>query len=343
MPELVTAPWPLVPALAVFAVAVLVTVLGGVRLSMAADVLADRTGWGEALFGAVVFGALTSLSGIVMTATAAAGGYPAMAYGNAVGGVAAQTAALAVADMTYRKANLEHAAASVANMASASLLVVLLCFVVLGSLAPEWTVLSLHPASLVLVLAYLGGFRVVRSVRETPLWKAVSTPQTDQDEPDEQAPESTGRLLAELIVLGILVAGAGWAVARASESFLVHSALQESFVGAVVMGLANALPEIVTSVAAVRRGALTLAVGVVLGGNAFDVLNVAVGDVFYRGGSLYHAAATDGLFMTVAAIAMTAVLILGMLRREKHGVANIGTESATVLLLWVAATLVLAF
>ncbi len=327
--------------MAAFIVAALVTLAGGVRLSTVADVLADRTGWGEAVFGAVVFGALTSLSGIVMTATAAIEGYPRMAYGNAVGGVAAQTAALAVADMFYRRANLEHAAASVANMASAALVILLLCFVVLGSMAPEWTLWSIHPASLVLFAVYLGGFRAIRGVWKQPGWRAVRTAETQQDEPDEEAPESTGRLVGELVALGTLVALAGWVVTRASASFLEHLSLEESFVGAIVMGLTNALPETITSVAAVRRGALTLAVGVVLGGNAFDVLNVAVGDLFFRGGSLYHGADNDGLFMTVTAAAMTAVLLLGMLRRQRHGMANIGFESVSVLVLWLLATLVL--
>jgi len=61
----------------------------------------------------------------------------------------------------------------------------------------------------------------------------------------------------------------------------------------------NAIPESVTAVAAVRRGAATLAVAAVLGGNCFDALNVAIGEAFYRGGSLFHQAGPDELFLTV--------------------------------------------
>lgn len=39
--------------------------------------------------------------------------------------------------------------------------------------------------------------------------------------------------------------------------------------------------------AAVRRGALTLAVGDILGGNCFDVLFISGSDVAYREGSIY--------------------------------------------------------
>ena len=64
-------PWPLSISIGVFAVAALMTELGGVRLARSGDVLADRTRLGEAFFGAVFFGGMISLSGIVMTATAA--------------------------------------------------------------------------------------------------------------------------------------------------------------------------------------------------------------------------------------------------------------------------------
>ena len=47
---------PLLLAALVFAGAAVVTVLGSIRLAVLGDVLADRTGWGEAIFGAVFFG-----------------------------------------------------------------------------------------------------------------------------------------------------------------------------------------------------------------------------------------------------------------------------------------------
>lgn len=45
---------PLLLAILVFAGAAILTVLGSIRLAGLGDVLADRTGWGEAIFGAPV-------------------------------------------------------------------------------------------------------------------------------------------------------------------------------------------------------------------------------------------------------------------------------------------------
>lgn len=44
--------------------------------------------------------------------------------------------------------------------------------------------------------------------------------------------------------------------------------MRAGFVGGVLMGLVNALPEAITAVAAVRRGAVTLAIAAILGGNS---------------------------------------------------------------------------
>ncbi|RAO12495.1 hypothetical protein GUI43_02749 [Micromonospora noduli] len=62
------------------------------------------------------------------------------------------------------------------------------------------------------------------------------------------------------------------------------------------MGAVNALPETVT--AAVRRGAVTLAVAAVLGGNILDVLTLVAGDIAYRQGSTYHSAREQKLLAT---------------------------------------------
>jgi cation:H+ antiporter len=95
--------------------------------------------------------------------------------------------------------------------------------------------------------------------------------------------------------------------------------------------LVNALPETVTAIAAVRRGALTLAIAAILGGNCFDALNVAVGDIAYRGGLLYHAAGPDELFLTLASVLMTVVVVGGLLVRQDRGPVRVGFEGVLLL------------
>ncbi|PWG75038.1 hypothetical protein DF186_14780, partial [Enterococcus hirae] len=89
------ASWPLAWSIVAIVCSGGVLLTAGVRLTSVADALADRTGIGEAMAGAVLLGAVTSLPGLVTTTVGAASGEAGFAVSNAVGGIAAQTAFLA--------------------------------------------------------------------------------------------------------------------------------------------------------------------------------------------------------------------------------------------------------
>jgi len=128
-----------------FLLAALVIGVAGVALTRRADMLADRTGLGEAVAGAVFLGVTTSLSGTVTSITAAAQGATSLSISNALGGIAAQTAFLAIADITYRRANLEHAAAELTNLVLVTLLMLTLSIPLLAYSMPSFTIWALHP------------------------------------------------------------------------------------------------------------------------------------------------------------------------------------------------------
>ncbi|MFY1669721.1 sodium:calcium antiporter [Plantactinospora sp. WMMB334] len=338
-------PWPLGPTVGVFAVASLITILGSIRLVALGDALADRTGWGEAVFGVVFFGAATGLSGIVITAVTAAGGHPHLGYSNAVGGIAAQTTAVAVADAFYRRVNLEHAAASVSNLLFGCLLIALLALALLGSYSPDVTVGGIHPVSIALVACYLGGLRLIRTAGTRPMWQAVGTTETRPDVPQEHGVLDNYRMPAlwrRFALVGLVVAASGWGVSLAAESLVETTGLTAGFTGGVLLGIVNGLPETVTAIAAVRRGAVTLAIAAVLGGNILDVITLVVGDIAYRPGSIYHAAGNEDLFITTSGLLMTVILLAGLLVRQTCGWGRLGFEGSLLLATYLGMTIVLA-
>lgn len=330
-------PWSLGLSIAAFVAAALIIAVAGVLLTARAERLAVVTGLGELLTGAVLIGAVTSLSGLVTSITAAHAGYASLAVANSLGGIAAQTAFLAIADMAYRRANLEHAAASEANLQQAAVLIVLLALPMAAMARPELALFGVHPVSLLIVAGYLFGLRLIDAAHERPMWRPRMTSETEcENKSKGAAPRgSTTALWLSFAVLAALVAGAGWTLARAAISLSAHAGISETLAGGVLTAITTSLPELVVAIAAVRRGALTLAVGDILGGNAFDVLFLAAADVAYRDGSIYAAVSTTEVFWVALAILLVGVLLVGLLRREKHGIANIGFESVLVLVLYV--------
>lgn len=313
-----------------------VIVATGPRMVGVADRLADKTGLGEAIMGAVFVGGVTSLADIVATVTPALRGLPDLAMGNALGGVLAQTAFLALADVAYRRSNLEHATVSVPNLFQGGLLVALLGGVLVLLHGPQAAVLGVHPGTLVLFAAYAYGMKVAKEVSDEPLWRPVRTSATRAQDQEAEPAEgrSLSRLWAEFAILAVILAGAGWVLAIAGESIVEATGLGGAAVGVFMTGLSSSLAELVVSVSAVRSGALALAVGNVIGGNTFDTLLVGLGDIAFREGSLYAAVGPDQSLIAAAAVLATAILIMGLLRRERHGVANIGMESALVLVVY---------
>ncbi|SLN75607.1 sodium:calcium antiporter [Roseisalinus antarcticus] len=324
---------------AIFAAAALVVLTGGIRMTGQADLLADRTGLGEALVGGVLLGAATSLSGTIVSVTAAMDGRASLAFSNGIGGIAAQTAFLALADILYRRANLEHAAADLANIFQGALLMLMLALPLVAWLGPDAAILGLHPASYLLLVIYAGGVYASNRVREEPMWEAVETDETAPDEEDEEEEDapSTRKLALSFAAIMAAMAVAGWVIASVAGVLTDRFEIKASVVGALMTAVVTSLPELVTTLAAVRRGALQLAVGGIIGGNTFDTLFLVMGDAAYREGSLYHAIGKDDVFWLAIGLCMTAVLTLGQLYRQRQGPAGIGIESLSILGIYLAA------
>ena len=322
-------------ATAVFSTAAATICFAGWKLAAVAGHIAVRTGLGQALTGAIFLGASTSLSGTVASVAAAAAGHPALAFGNAIGGISAQTAFLAISDITYARANLEHAAASAANIMQGALLIAMLGIILVAMAAPEVSVFGMHPASLLLPAAYVMGMQLVSRTQREPMWQPRKTAETREDvDPGERDFSGMSGLWIRFTLLAAVVAVAGWVIARTGPVIAQRTGLSETGVGAVFMAVSTSLPELVTCIAAVRQGALTLAVGDIIGGNVFDTLFISVSDAVYRDGSLLHATGPGGIFTVALPVLLTGVLLMGMIHRERSGIVNIGFESFLVLLLY---------
>lgn len=313
----------------IFAVAAGTVILASIRATGLADVIADRTAMGEALVGGVILGGATSLAGVVVSVNAALSGEASFAFSNAVGGIAAQTLFLAIADTLHKKANLEHAAAEPQSLFQAILLIILLALPLCALAGPELTFWSVHPVSILILVGYIYGLRLSVSVRDLPMWKPVETTATHHDEPDAENDPEASVMRPALIFLGLvaIMGTGGWVIGQIGGQFISRFGLQASLVGAVMTAFVTSLPEFVTTLTAVRRGSLQLAVGGIIGGNTFDTLFLVASDVAYREGSLYHAITQTDLYWLGTGLLMTAILLAGLILRQREGPGRIGIES----------------
>lgn len=312
--------WDLSASLVALGAVAVVIVFAGTRLTVTADELADRLRIGEAIAGAILLGGITSLSGIVTTVTGSFEGDPGFALANPVGGVAIQSVWLAVADLLYRRSNLEHAAASLENILQALVVIALLSLPLLAYATPTMTVGWVHPLTLAIPVLYVYGFVLLRRMRRRPMWEPVQTKDTQEDEPQPSSGTPLSRLWLRVAVYGGMVAVGGWVIAKAGLGVVAATGVDSGVLGFTLTTIITSVPELVALITAVRVGALTLGVSAIIGGNAFDALQISIADASYLAGSIYQPAGQPALVLIGGTMLITVILAAGLIMRDRKGV-----------------------
>ena len=335
----------------VFVLATAVVATIGPRLARVAEAISNRLDLGEVLVGAVLLGVVTSLPGLVLTITAAVNGETELAVSNAIGGVAAQTLFLAIADIAFRTGTLSGYVPTRQVAYQAALLMILLALVIVG-LGSAGTVIGwIHPITPVIVVAYGVGLFLTRRLDISQ--SAAVGPEPDagdveggraglrgklgelEDSPRVEAEQerSWSELWFRFAGFALTLGVAGFGLAWAGSELASTTALSAGSVGVVLTSVATSTPELVTAVAAARRGAIGLAAGDIIGGNTFDTLFVAAADLL-SGDSVFAGAGSSAVGLVGLAVLLNGVLLAGLVR-QGSGAGRTDTESWSIIVIWV--------
>jgi len=297
-----------------FLAAGVIVVFAGVALARHADTLAGASKLGRLWIGAVLLAGATSLPELATDVAAVALGAPDIAAGDLFGSSMANMLILGVLDLLpggkpiLARAALDHAlGASLAILLNA-LAVVLVVVQTQPSLG------RIDGGSLLLFLVYLAGMRAIH--------RYTLRQRTDKAEPTRSTEQRSGATIRNaamsfaLAALAVLVAAPafGWS----AKGIAQLSGAGHTFVGTWLVALATSLPELVASLAALRIGALDLAVGNLFGSNAFNMALFVALDLA-QPGSLFAVLdpshAVSGLF---AVVLMTLGLAAIVYRAERR-------------------------
>jgi cation:H+ antiporter len=137
---------------------------------------------------------------------------------------------------------------------------------------------------------------------------------TDQ-EPDSYPHITLRQTLLRYAAAAAVVVGAGIWLPFVGATLAEHMGWNESFVGTLFVAVVTSVPEMVVTVAAVRIGALDMAVGNVLGSNLFNAVIIAVDDIFFTRGPILSFVDPNHVVSAFTAIMMTGVAVVGLLYR----------------------------
>lgn len=303
-------------------------VVAGVALSRHADAIAAATGISRIWAGAILLAGASSLPELATDLSAVRLHAVDLAVGDLFGSSMANMLILALIDLIPRPRRVLQSCA-IDHALSGSLAIVLNGIAVLCvMLAPQWSWYGVSPFSVVIVVIYLGGARVM--FRHEPLLWLHAPPAAIELAPDMPLRRAVRGFI--LAALGVVVAGPVFA--WAAHEVARVSGLGDTFVGTLLVGLATSLPELVTSLAAVRMGAFDLAVGNLFGSNALNMVILLPLDLAQPGSlfaALDRAHAVSGLMaMVLMALGLSAIVY-----RSKRRLWVIEPDSVLMLLTYV--------
>jgi len=319
--------------------------VAGTLLSRYADVIADKTGWSGAWVGLALLATVTSLpelaTGISSVTLADA---PDVAVGNVLGACVLNLTYVAVLDVLkrdeplFQRAGLGHiglAGFGIIMLAVAGLGLALSQFPLARSLGLSLG-LSLGP-SLGLSLGHVGLYApallvlYLLAVRITFRYErsqvAAGAEQAASRYPDMSLHQAAWRFG---VAASVVVAAGVWLPFIATDLALAMQWTQ-SFVGTLLVAMVTSLPELVVTLSALRLGAVDMAIANLLGSNLFNVLILAIDDVFYVRGPILAAVSPVHAVSAMSAILMSGVVIIALLTKPAGRVMRLASWASVAL------------
>jgi len=286
-------------------------------LTRAADAISIRTGIGHSFIGVILLATATSLPELGTGISSIQLGQPDLAMGAVFGSNMFNLLLIPLIDLYWRRGPI---LALMGNTVTwiAWLGIAVIALGTLAVLAPQTfpalTQGRLSPLTWLIFLVFLVAmyilYRRSRSEDKSDSRATVDTP---------SLPRAVGMYVGSALTV---VAGAIW-LAIVGNAMAIAYQWDASFVGTQFLALCTSLPELATSLAALRIGAPALAVSNLLGSNLFNVGFVVYFNDLAFPGSIWMAISHIHAFTGAVAILMTCVTIAAMRFRQaqlrKHG------------------------
>ena len=245
-----------------------------------------------------------------------AAGAPDIAVGDIFGSCVFNLLLLVLLDFMYRTEPV-YTRARHGHLVSAGFGTVLLGFagfnlvIYGGAMAPQLWHMGLYAP--LLILLYLLTARTLFRYEREQVDKAAETGPT--------YPELTLRqAIAGFTVAAVVVVLAGIWLPFIGVEVAERMGWTESFVGTLLIAVVTSAPEIAVTAAAVRLGAIDLAIADILGSNLFNMMVLALDDVLYLPGPLFAHVSPSHVASAFSAMMMSGMATVGLTLRPKSRV-----------------------
>jgi cation:H+ antiporter len=278
-------------------------------------VIAEKTGVGRVCVGAILIAGITSLPELASGISAVAWLHaPNLAAGAVLGSCLFNLALVAMIDLAYQPGRVLAMAQDV-HILSGGLGVLMLGMVAMGVLIGPalsgFGGLGVSILSFTIILLYVIGGKMIAGLEKERAGEVLE----QEAEEGNYAEISARKAYIVFILSGIAVVALGIWLASIGDRLAATTGLSRSFVGNLFLALTTSLPEIAASLAAIRLGAIDLAIGNVLGSNLFNIALFFFFDLADGQANFWVSLTNANAFAAVMAMMMTGVVIISLMYR----------------------------
>ena len=287
----------------------------GTKLARYGDAIAHKTGLSGLWIGLVLLSAITSVPEIATgVSSAALVGSADLALGTLFGSNLFNLAILAFIDVCHpftpilSVVSSRHILLAIGAMLLTGVAAVsILAGDALSGIALGW----LGIPSIIILLVYL--FLIRRMFKLEQSSQSATAP----NEPEQQRDTSLSMVWLKFSLAAVVVIGAGIWISFIGDDIAQATGWGASFVGSLFLAISTSAPELVVTFAALRLGAVDMAVADILGSNMFNMAIIFLADVFYTQQAILSSASNVHTFTAVAGILMSLLVIIALRFRQK--------------------------
>ncbi len=308
-------------------------VYSGTRLSKYGDIIAEKTGLGRTWIGLVLMATVTSLPELVTGLSSVTyANVPDIAVGDVLGSCVFNMLIIAFLDAAYRPMPIS-TKAHYGHVLSAGFGILLICIVAI-SLFFGNRILPLGwigPYTLLIVLVYFIAMKVLFVYEK----KQISDFVKEMVMELKYEGISTKTAIVNYAFNALIVITAAIFLPKIGEGIAESTGLGQTFVGNIFIALSTSLPEVVVSMAAVKIGAIDLAIGNLFGSNIFNILILAIDDIFFINGPILSHVSQTHIISALSAIAMSIIAVIGLTYRAEKKPLFLAWDSIGILMVYI--------
>lgn len=287
--------------------------VAGVRLSRYGDIIAEKSGMSRGWVGLILLASVTSLPELVTgLAAVTVANVPDIAVGDIFGSCVFNLLIIVLLDFLYRKESV-YTRARQGNVLSAGYGIALIGFAGFN--------LLLYRAGTMPALGHVGLYAPVilllygLAMRSLYRYERTQISEYVEDRAELYPDMTLRQAMKGYAMASLAVVAAGIWLPFVARDLAMAMAWEQSFVGTLFVAAITSAPEAVVTVAALRMGAIDLAIGNLFGSNLFNIAILAIDDLAYLPGPLLADVSLTHATSAFSAMMMSGLAVVGLVLR----------------------------